>query len=259
MVKDSDIVFVTTSMSTKWIEIQQKILRDNFPESNFHIIDGRGNWPNSWFYWINEIKKYKCKWYIHIDEDCFIENKEEVIKLLEKMDLEGIGISAISEAYCHFRGNNPVAFNSFFLAGRIEDLRDINIDSNTISFTYGDSGWKNSLGIHFKEEYKDGFEYVHEKAWPYERYNFEAEPYYLFCWLLKERGIKFYYLYPYFDQRFKSTNPRIEENSPDIAIHMWYTRMWDSLMDVHGIPNRDRYLRLEEYLKGKNDLNLEEK
>lgn len=254
MVKDSDIIFVTTSMSTKWISYQQKILKDNFPGSSFVIVDGRGNWPKSWFYWIEKIKRENKKWYIHIDEDCFLENREEVINLLEKMEAEDIGISAISEAYCHFRGNNPVAFNSFFLAGRVKDLEDIELDLDRIHFSYTGSGWKNSLGIHFKEDYKKGFEYVHEKAWPSENYSSEAEPYYLFCWMMKEKDIKFYYLYPHFDQRFKSTNPRIEKNSPDIAIHMWYTRLWESPMDVHGLPNNERYFRLENYLREKGSI-----
>ena len=254
MIKESDIIFVTTSLSTKWIHHQQKILKDNFPESSFIVISGTDKWPNSWFYWVDEIKKSSAKWYIHLDEDCFIENKDEVIRLLQKMEDENIGISAISEAYCHFRGNNPVAFNSFFLAGRVKDLQGINIDFRSVSFSHDGNNWSNSMGIKFKEEYLEDFEYVHEKAWPYDNIKSEAEPYYLFCWLMKEKKIKFYYLYPYFDDRFKSTNPRIEKDSPDIAIHMWYTRMWGSPMDVHALPNHERYERLESYLKDKGSI-----
>jgi len=254
MIKESDILFVTTSMSTKWISHQQKILKDNFPESSFLIVPGTDRWPNAWFYWIDQVKRSSAKWYIHIDEDCFLENKEEVIKLLQKMENEDIGISAISEAYCHFRGNNPVAFNSFFLVGRIKDLQDINTDFRSVSFYPDENGWANSLGIRFKEEYLQDFKYVHEKAWPYDNLKSEAEPYYLFCWLMKEKKIKFYYLYPHFDERFKSTNPRIEKDSPDIAIHMWYTRMWGSPMDVHGLPNHERYERVEKYLQEKGSI-----
>ena len=254
MIKESDIIFVTTSMSTKWIAHQQKILKDNFPDSNFLVVSGMDKWPTAWFYWIEEVKKSSAKWYIHIDEDCFIENKKEVIRLIQKMEDENIGISAISEAYCHFRGNNPVAFNSFFLVGRVKDLLDINIDFRSVSFIYDGNNWSNSLGVKFKENYLEDFEYVHEKAWPYDNMKSEAEPYYLFCWLMKERGVKIYYLYPYFDDRFKSTNPRIEKDSPDIAIHMWYTRMWGSPMDVHGLPNHERYERLETYLRDKGSI-----
>lgn len=164
MIKESDIIFVTTSLSTKWIEYQQKILRDNFPESSFLVVDGSDRWPAPWFYWIDKIKNSSAKWYVHIDEDCFIENKNEVIRLIQKMEDENIGISAISEAYCHFRGNNPVAFNSFFLVGRVKDLEDINIDFKSVTFSYEGNNWRNSLGIKYKEEYAEDFEYVHEKA-----------------------------------------------------------------------------------------------
>lgn len=80
MVKESEIIFVTTSISTKWINYQQKILKDNFPESSFLVVDGTDRWPNAWFKWIDKIKNLQAKWYVHIDEDCFIENKGEVIQ-----------------------------------------------------------------------------------------------------------------------------------------------------------------------------------
>jgi hypothetical protein len=34
------------------------------------------------------------------------------------------------------------------------------------------------------------------------------------------------------NDRFKSANPRIEEDWNDIGIHMWFTRQWNSQMDV---------------------------
>jgi len=30
---------------------------------------------------------------------------------------------------------------------------------------------------------------------------------------------------------------------------MWYTRQWNSEMDVWGMKNIDRYIKLEKYLK----------
>jgi hypothetical protein len=84
--------------------------------------------------------------------------------------------------------------------------------------------------------------------------SYEQEPYYALLWKLKEAGKKFYYLYPHFDERFKSTNPRIDSGSKDIAIHMWYTRFWESPMDVHGMPNHERYRKVEQYLNSKNGL-----
>ena len=72
MIDESNIVFVTTTLYTKWLNYQSEIIKNLFPDSQHIIVDGRGNWPNSWFYWIDEVKKSDRKYYIHIDEDFFI-------------------------------------------------------------------------------------------------------------------------------------------------------------------------------------------
>jgi hypothetical protein len=249
MIQDKDIVFVTTALYTKWLGYQSDLIKRYFPESEQVIMDGRTGWPNSWFYWISKISGRSEKWYIHIDEDFFIESRDEIINLLEKMDSSGYDLSGISEAYCHYRGNNPVALNSFFMVGRVEHLKFFDIDPNSISFTYNDSGYSNNMGLYHKDEYMEDYVYPHEKAIDKVWHQKEAEPYYLFMWIMKNNGLKFYYLYPEFDRRFMSTNPRIEKDSPDIGIHMWYTRIWESPMDVHGMKNSDRYFLIEEHLR----------
>ena len=39
---------------------------------------------------IEEVKKTDAKWYVHVDEDCFIESKQEVLNLLQKMEEVGM-------------------------------------------------------------------------------------------------------------------------------------------------------------------------
>jgi hypothetical protein len=252
MIKDSDIVFVTTTLNTKWLHYQSEIIKKLFPSSEHIVIDGSSNWPKAWFYWIDLIKGKNAQWFVHLDEDCFIESKDEIIRLIEKMDAEDLSLSAISDGYNHYRGANPVAINSFFMVGRIKDILDLNLDMSQIEFwNHKVEGWKNNLGISYKESYRKDFSYPHEIMGNSENCSYEQEPYYMVLWMLKERGKKFYYLYPHFDERFKSTNPRIDKDSPDIAIHMWYTRISDSPMDVHGMPNSLRYEKIETYLMGK--------
>jgi hypothetical protein len=114
----------------------------------------------------------------------------------------------------------------------------------------GMEGWRNDRGILYDEsKHRIDFEYPHEIMENGENCAYEQEPYYMILWMLKEAGRKFNYLYPYFDERFKSTNPRISKESPNIAIHMWYTRQWESSMDVHGVPNYLRYQAVEDYVK----------
>jgi len=167
-----------------------------------------------------------------------------------KMDSEGFSLSAVSDGYNHYRGANPVAINSFFMVCNADDIRELDFNIETINFTLTPNGWRNNLGIIFnKEIHRKDFEYPHKIMVNGENTEYEQEPYYMILWMLKDKGKKFYYLYPHFDDHLKSTNPRINEESPDLAIHMWYTREWKSDMTVHGIHNIERYNRLQKLLK----------
>lgn len=255
MILDSDIIFVTPTIGTKWVSYQSKIVKELFPGSEHIIIDGTSDWPRAWFYWIDRIKGKNAKWFVHVDEDCFIESRDEVLRLIQKMEDEDFSISAVSDSYHHYRGANPVAINSFFMIGRIQDILDLNLDISQLRFWHHNTeGWKNNLGITYRPELRENFIYPHDTMGRSENCAYEQEPYYMVLWMLIERGKKFYYLYPHFDENFKSTNPRIDKESPDLAIHMWYARIWESPMDVHGLPNHERYQRLENYLKEKGSI-----
>ena len=253
MILDKDIVFVTTTLYTKWLDYQSEIIKKIFPNSQHIIVDGKENWPNSWFYWIDEVKKSDRKYYIHIDEDFFITSKDELIKAIQKMEDNDIGLLGCPDGYHHYRGANPVAINTFFMIGRVSDLKRLDTDLKSVEYTLGTYDgktyiWINNLDIKFKDEYKIDFNYPFESQGG-SNFENDHEPYYAFLWSMKEMGCKFDYLYPHFDERFKSTNPRISTDSPDIGIHMWYTRQWNSNMDVWGLPNIERYNKVEEYIK----------
>jgi hypothetical protein len=242
---ENNIVFVTTTLYTKWLDHQSKIIKELFLDSDHIIVDGRNNWPNSWFYWIDKVKNSDKKYYIHIDEDFFIESKDEILKCIEKMELENIDLFGCSDGYHHYRQHNPVAINTFFMIGKVEHLKDL--DFSEIKFQWIGDSYINNMDLNYKEEYSKDFNYKHEKFADFKFDNFE--PYYSFSWKMKDMGLKFDYLYPHFDDRFKSTNPRIDKDSKDIGIHMWYTRNWNSEMIVSGVRNIDRYIELEKNLK----------
>lgn len=248
MIDEKDIVFITTSLYTKWLEYQKEIILKLFPNSKHIIVDGRKNWPNSWFYWIDEVKISNAKYYIHIDEDFFITNKEELLKCIEKMENDNIDLFGCSDGYHHFRQHNPIAINTFLMFGKVEHLKDLNFSD--IKFQWIGDSYINSYNLHYKEIWGENFDYKHKKLSHCKFDNFE--PYYAFLWKMKENGLNFDYLYPHFDDRFKSTNPRLNEESKDIGIHMWYTREWNSSMDVFGVKNIDRYNNLEIFLKNNN-------
>ena len=258
MIDEKEIVFVTNSLYTKWMTYQSDIIKKLFPDSDHIVINGstvefRSNWPNSWFYWIDEVKKSDKKYYIHIDEDFFITSKDELLKAVNKFEDNSIDLMGCSDGYHHFRGANPVAINTFFMIGRISDIKKLDNDRlrnakySLTSFDGSSYSWQDSLGIKFKESYKSDFNYPFEQQGGSNFIN-DHEPYYAFLWVMKDMGCKFDYLYPHFDERFKSTNPRIDSNSEDIGIHMWFTRSWYEVFDVHGLPNYERYNRVEKQI-----------
>jgi hypothetical protein len=249
-IADKDIVFVTTTFFSKWLDYQQRCIKKLFPESEFIVIDGNRDWPYAWFYWLEKLKGRKEKWFVHIDEDCFLTSREELENLILEMASEDSTLAAVSDGFHHYRGANPVAINSFFMVGRTDHFNELNFSLDGIKFWHEDTGWRNSLGILYNEgKHRHDFLYPHDKMENGENCNYEQEPYYMILWMLKERGKKFKYLFPFFDDRFKSTNPRISKDSDDIAIHMWYTRTWESPAPIHGVPNVFRYQQIEAYLK----------
>jgi hypothetical protein len=249
MIKDQDILFVTTTLYTKWLGYQKQLIKKHFPESEHIVVDGRNNWPYAWFHWLNPLKNTSAKWFVHLDEDCFLNSREELLKLIQKMEDEGITLSAVSDGYHHYRGANPVAINSFFMVGNVDHFNDLNFDTREVTFEHNVDGWRNNKGIIYNaDRHRSDFVYPHEIMENGENCSYEQEPYYMILWMLKEKGRKFNYLYPHFDERFKSTNPRVNKDSDDIAIHMWYTRQWESSMVVHDTPNSFRYNAVEEYI-----------
>ena len=250
--KERYIVFVTTTLYTKWLEYQQSIIKNLFPDSELIVVDGRGNWPNSWFYWIDEVKKSDKKYYVHIDEDFFITSKDELVKAINKLENGECDLLGCPDGYHHYRGANPVAINTFLMIGRVEDVKRLDVDLKSAKYSCLTDGeiyfWGNNFGIKFEERFKDDFSYRFKDQGG-SNFKYDHEPYYAFLWSMKEMGCKFDYLYPFFDDRFKSTNPRLEKDSPDIGIHMWYTRQWNSNMYVWGLPNIERYNMIEEYIK----------
>ena len=251
MINESDIVFVTTTLYTKWLDYQKSIIKKLFPDSEHLIINGKGNWPNSWFNWINELKKSNKKYYIHIDEDFFITDKNELLNVIQKMESKNIDIMGCPDGYNHYRNGNPVAFNTFLMFGRISDIKRISINFDQVVFGMtminGAYSWINSHGLSYKEEYGKDFNYKF-KIQGGSNFEVNYEPYYAFIWHMKDLGCKFEYLFPSFDERFNSTNPRIEENSNDIGIHMWYARQWNSSEVIYGMTNLERYTKVENFL-----------
>lgn len=244
-INKKDILFVTTSLFTESLEYQKKQLDKFFPESERIIIDGRNNWPKVWFSWIDECLKTDKKWFIHIDEDCFILNDELILNHIQLMIDNGFDISGCPDGYHEYRHCNYIALNSFFMIVSRKSL------------------------IKWKEFHKLGVEYPQfNKEWlidyPYEKRNKStilekqgwdkwvpgSEPYYCFMWVLKYMGIKFYYLEPGYNPVVACTT-LLDES----ILHSWYVRQINKneiVSHLHKCTNSERYKNIFNILKNDN-------
>lgn len=249
MIEDKDILFVTPTVWTRWLVHSRRLVAQHFPGSEHAVVDGTKRWPYDWFDWVGLIKGKPQRWVVHIDEDCFLQGRDELLRLISIMEGEGSTLAAVSDGYHHYRGANAVAVNSFFMVVRADHVNELGIDPSGLRIGYSDGGWTNHLGLRFDpSRHAADFLYPHEIMENGSNTAFEQEPYYMMLWMLKERGRTFRYLYPRFDDHLKSTNPSIDAASPELAVHMWYARQCDSPMPVHGVPNSERYRRLAERL-----------
>lgn len=249
MAQQEDILFITPTIWTRWLDESRRLVSSMFPSSEHLVIDGTERWPYDWFKWIDATRDRPQRWLVHIDEDCFLKSGDELLRLISAMEDEGTTLAAVSDGCHHYRGANAVAVNSFFMVMRSEHIKDLGFDTSSLRLGLTPQGWVNNLGIRFDHGlHARDFQYPFEVMGNGSNTAYEQEPYYMMLWMLKERGRKFRYLYPHFDDYLKSTNPRIEPGSPDIAAHMWFARDWQSGMDVHGLPNHERYRRAAEML-----------
>lgn len=249
--EEKDIVFVTTTLFSDCLDVQRNIIKDMFPKSEHILIDGRdtAKWPNSMFYWINLVKETDAKYFIHIDEDCFLTNKEEVLKtilLLDKYDFIGC-----PDGYHPPRSVNPIVICPFLLFGRVDKLRLCQYEMSdlkySLNYSYGDYNWKISEDIKYKHHFKDLFIYPHKIIGDYS-FNHSKEPFYFLFWHFLDLGMKFGYLYPHFDTELKSTNPKINEESNEMAIHIWESRNMNNDNELFGTTTNERFKKVLKYL-----------
>ena len=232
------ITFFTTSTFSDIQETQSDCIRKFFPESNHIKFDGRKGWFMVWYDWLNFAKNFQSDWYIHLDEDCFITSREEILNQIQYMIDNNYDIAGPPDGYFEYRSGNHMAFNSFFM---IMNRRCIDT-------------WHTRTNVpQFKKEWIEEYPYEKRNHSHYE-YNMEfgssgkpigsiwkpeTEPYYDFMWVLKEGGMKFNYLEPVFGEEFQTTN--LLNNT---IIHMWHQRerFVDGIVSpIHKMSNKSRF------------------
>lgn len=236
---DKQIAFLTTAIGTRWIFYQQYLLRRHFPGARRIIINGNVRWDFTkgldcvWYDFVKQAVSFPddVKYFIHIDEDCFITNPPAIYELISKMERDGISLMGPSEVIERVRGENPMALNSFFMLGKISDLK-------TVFSRY-------EIGLKFAD--------LHIPLSPIEKIKVEYEPYYVFFWNYYLRGFKISFLPTGFHHEYHCTT-LLGDSHSFWALHMWNTRHWSSSRDFCGLSNRVRYLMVRNYLVKKFDL-----
>ena len=233
---ENEILFLTPSLGTKWVYYQQHLIKKAFPNSKRIIINGKYRWDFNlqtdcvWYDFIKIALQFKSryKYFIHIDEDCFLIDSKGIYDAIELMEANKYSLIGPPDGVYEFRQGNPFALNSFFMVGRIDHLEKVWSNYN-IGLTFSDLNLPNPLG----------------KA----NVHFEAEHYYDFFCNFYANQFKLGFLIPTFEDRFKSTNLKVEESKSTFCIHLWYTRDWNESFLVHGMENKNRYRALEIFLE----------
>mgnify|MGYP007071570912 CR=1 FL=1 len=230
------ILFCTTTQNPPYLNLQQSLLRQAYPSADFVLFNGYG-FPNCWYHWfnhcINTEKEYD--FIVHVDDDFFLTNKLELDNLLNFMKNSEYDCAGVPDAHFNFRQNTNLVYNSFFMVFKHKSLLKL-------------KGY-NYKGLKFDTKYIDNVKHVHNYPLPNGYKHGDFEPYYDFMWALHENNFKLYFLYPYEDNEFITTNPKIDKQSDYIGIHMWYSRIWNSDYVVHGIPNNERYKKVFSHIR----------
>lgn len=230
---DNEIIFITTTINTKWKKLSGDLIKQFFPLSTHIHIDGSKNWPMVWFSWIEVLKNRNEKYFCHIDEDCFLLNGNELKKCIEKLDNENATLMGIPDAFFYWRGMNEVAINPFFLLGNREKM---------LSCLH-----PNWTKTQFEDKYFDMVTYPYDVK--IKRVSRPYEPFYCLFWSVLKANEKLYYLKAEDDFRFANnehklpaTTVKLYPNNTAIVLHMWYTREW------HHQKNLIRYEKAEEFI-----------
>jgi hypothetical protein len=238
MVSNNQIIFLTTTIGTKWIFYQQYLLNKFFPEASKVLIDGNLRWNFEdgldcvWYDFIRIALENgtACKYFVHIDEDCFITDPEGIYDMLNRLEEESLDLIGPSDVVPRLRGENPLALNSFIMAGKISSLAEV-MENYDINLRF------NNLGITINP--------------PIEEYKVEYEPYYEFFWNYYKKGFKIGFIKTGYDENYYCTS-LIASSGNCFGYHMWLTRNWYSKkMTPLGVANYTRYKKMELFLTQK--------
>jgi hypothetical protein len=229
----SNVIAITTSLGTRWACYSQALLERNVPEWRRIVVDGRQNWSPLGF--VDRVIDEDAEFVAHVDEDCFVSNRPEMLHLIEKMrQNKNIVAAGIPDGGHYYRQRNPAALNLFFCILRLDALRRAWRDRGSWSRYQFDPKFSSQVFVQRPDLDRA------RVSWQ------DSEPYYPLFWYMLAGGGRFLYLQERLN-RSRWSSFVIAANGNVVAEHLWYLRNWfsDEVMPGHDCPNRQRY----EYLR----------
>lgn len=201
----------------------------SFLPSEWPVIVKDGN-PTKHFYEIKTLD-IATKWAINLDEDCFIINPDRVLSLIATMEREGFDTAGIQDGSSYIRHHNPVMFNPFFFVfdvAKVQAAPKLEVDVPTESKRFSHLIRYSNLPYKY-----DGF-----------------ETYYPFFFDLLHAGLRPLFLRSHAYDAFPNDGSGLGkpsillgEDDKELAIHAWYSRLYEHPIVQQRIQICDDYAR----------------
>lgn len=229
------ILFVTTSLGTKWESYSQALVALGYPSQKRLVIDGTREWHPLMF--LEPALREDSDYIVHIDEDCFLFDPTQLNTVISSLEADDDAVLAgLPDGGHYYRNHNPCACNLFFVVMKTRSVREM---------LASDPEWRRRK---FSEEY---IRHADPSSLEGGGVRFDDyEPYYPFFWMILARGKKIKYLNSRLDPKVYSTDLYFRDRGTTMARHMWYLRTWHSaeLGPYDKVPNLQRYAALEKEL-----------
>lgn len=209
------VLFVTSSMRTRWEIYSQAFLRRFREPRELLLLDGRSGWHPLNF--VEPALRRDSDFIVLIDEDCFLVCPDLLDALLTQMQQEESCVAAgVPDGGTPYRSHNPYACNQYFCVFKTKALRE---------FMAGYPAWRE---LRFDKNDVAG---LSPETFPIEwaRTSLDDfEPYYPLFWLLRKKGAGIRLLPSDMDPESKASRVRLDCSGKDMALHVWHLRQWFS-------------------------------
>ncbi len=234
MIEQSRVLFVSTSMCTKWEFYSRALVQKYFPSATHLIIDGRRSWHP--LYFLTEVIKIDADYVVHIDEDCFLLDAAPLESIIDFLDKHhDYAVAGTPDGGVPYRFHNYYACNLFFTIFRQQALKEaLGSQKRWMKLRYNPS--------HIPEGALTNYPFYNDK------YTIdEFENYYPIFWLIFKCGYKTKYLKVDLNKDYLASDVYVEGFTCPFARHMWYLRDWNnqSPHEESQISHYERYMKLE--------------